>query len=414
MDTNDWSHLAVRELEELGNERAALREGRACAVKGEDEDRISEIGDRIDGLYARLNREAEQIAGDEPDFGSGFESGLESGLETAAQSHVEQAPRLPPPPPPPMTVPTLPIPKVSHHESGTAPERLRSVDTVVVQHPEGQSASPAANSSGESSSQSIGPDQEDPEAWLQDERLELRREFEKLKASKIQTHKAFHDASQALDGQTQEFDRVNSQAEAAKAALFRFEQARAQMKAQLALAREELDAQKEHERQVRAALAAMETRVRAEAKLLKSLDLLRGRIDSAQSALVSTTASAEQEKADMAKMVEEALVSAERATRQAEEMRDAAERAHQRAQQAIAHAQEVETRSEVREQELDRVIDGLEGQIVGLTHEQSGIEQELEELRSGNVDNTESPSLNLVNESEKASDVDRSVLESSS
>lgn len=367
VENEEWATLAVRQLEELDCEREALCEGRASSTDGENERRISAIAASIDHIYARLNEQADQIA---------------------TQTDAGSPSPCPPPPPPSAGEPRL-LPERDEASEAKREVTLQtqsddeerealsifaqgSVDTVVVEHPEREKAAEDSEPTADS---------EGADAWLKDDRLELRDAFERLRKSDAMESAAFRSGTKDVEGKAEELERVSSQALAARAALARFEQAKSSMEAELKSAQAQLEAQRNKEREIKAALAAMETRVRAESKLLRSLDQIRSRMESAESALASATSSAEQEKADLAKSVEAALVAAERATRQAEEMRDAAERAHQRAQQAIGQAQEVETRSDVREQELDRIIDGLEGQLVGLSHEEAGIRQQLQELR---------------------------------
>lgn len=347
MGTQDWANEAVAQLESLEDERRAIHEKRASAVDGDNEGRLVAISKEVEALYAKLNTEAEQIAVQVVAVPA------DSGLALHQPALLAKSQTVPPPAPP--------------------PRRPRSIDTVVVEHP--ARAELSRNEQGAPHA-SLAPD-----AWMKDQRLQLRGAFESLEASRAQKSQAFEEASKSLEGQAQELAELKAQAQAARLALERFEETQASAESKMAAAQEQLAQRREQERQAKLELAAMEEKIRAEFKLLTGLDEVRERIENVTQALQGAVSSADQERALLTTSVDQALDAAERATRQAEEMRDAAERAHQRAQYAIAHAQEVETRSEVREQELSRIIDGLEGQMAGLTHEASSIEQQLQELR---------------------------------
>lgn len=344
--TQDWANMAVAELEALEDERMAIQEQRANAVDGNNERRLASISAEVDELYAKLNTQAEQIAGQVVDVPESHEAPADS---TPAEDVIPSPP--------------------------SRSRRPRSIDTVVVEYP----AKPGVELA--RAEQGSVPDVLEPDAWKHDERLQLRGAFEALEKSREENTRAFENAAKSLEGQAQELVELKAQAEAARLALQRFEETQASVESKLAAAQEQLAQRREQEARAKHDLAAMEAKVRSEYKLLVGLDKVRDRIESVERALKGAVSSADQERTVLATSVDQALDAAERATRQAEEMRDAAERAHQRAQQAIAHAQEVETRSEVREQELLRIIDGLEGQMVGLNHEKSSIEQQLQELR---------------------------------
>lgn len=339
-----WAKRAVAQLESLENERVAIHEQRAVALDGDNERRLDSIRQEVDALYARLNTEAEQIA---VQLESADALPILPPSNAAADSHPVSSAGPPPAPP---------------------ARRPGNIDTVVVEHPV-QAGGSVSN----------------PEDWMQDERLQLRGAFEALEQSRAQQRQAFEHASRSLEGQAQELAELKAQAEAARLTLQRFEETQANVESKLAAAQEALAKQREQEKRAKLDLAAMEAKVRTEFKLLVGLDKVRERIGSVERTLQGAVASADQERALLSTSVDQALDAAERATRQAEEMRDAAERAHQRAQQAIAHAQEVETRSEVREQELLRIIDGLEGQMAGLKHERASIEEQLQELRGSDA-----------------------------
>lgn len=405
MNKEVWAHTAVRHLEALAVERAALAEGRASAADGHSERRVCSIDDEIETLYAQLNAQAQEfcdaevpalVLEKEPALGrsgrSAREDEDEAAHDMANERELDRAEYAPAGARFAIAASSECLTDAERDGGSAFDAGSTQIDTVVVQYPadvalnlDSESGNeldlPSAGSSEPGPALSPLREGEGPDAWFEDERLELRGEFEALLESKAEKSEAFAQATKRLEGQAEEFDRIRSQAQAAKEALEHFEQARAEMQAQIELARQQLKEQQEQEKRARVALVAMEARLRAESKLLGDLDVIRAKIKNVQGVLESTVASAEQEKAALAQSVEDALVAAERATRQAEEMRDAAERAHQRAEQAIAHAQEVETRSDVREQELGRVIDGLECQISGLSHEESGVMQQLEELR---------------------------------
>lgn len=361
MGTQDWASQAVARLESLETERVAIQEQRATAIDGNNERRLDEISKTVEELYAKLNTEAEQIA-----------------------VQVESLPDPPAGPRPP-DLPDEGSPKKAAGPP-PPPRSPRSIDTVVVEHPaKSELHDPQSEFAAEGLPRNF-------ENWLEDERLQLRGAFQALEKSQVERSRASEDASKSLEGQAQELAELKAQAQAARLVLQRFEETQASVETRLAAAQERLAKRREQERQAKLDLATMEAKLRTEFKLLVGLDKIRERVGSVDRALKGAISTAEQERALLAKDVDQALDAAERATRQAEEMRDAAERAHQRAQQAIAHAQEVETRSEVREQEIVRVLDGLEGQMAGLKHERSSIEQQLQELRG---DEPESEALNV-------------------
>lgn len=366
MGTQDWANKAVSQLESLENERVAIHEARASSIDGDNERRLDTIRKEVDELYTKLNTEAEQIAGQVEAPLPSSRGSMESSLATSSPAPApSRAPSLPPPAP-------LPNRK----------ER-RNIDTVVVEHP---AQAEIASNLKLSSAQDDSPASAGMEdGWIEDDRLQLSGALKALEISQEEKTKAFEDASKTLEGQAQELAQLKAQAQAARLALQRFEASQASVESQLQAAQERLAQRREQEKRVRTERAAMEARVRTEFRLLVGLDKVRERIASVETTLQSAVSSAEQERARLSTSVDQALDAAERATRQAEEMRDAAERAHHRAQQAIAHAQDVETRSEVREQELARVIDGLEGQMAGLNHEKSSIEAQLQDLRADGV-----------------------------
>lgn len=355
MGTQDWANQAVAQLESLETERVAIQEQRANAVDGNNERRLGEINETVEELYAKLNTEAEQIAGQVESLPEPPAAPLPPGLPDG-----ESKRRAPGPPPPPRSP--------------------RSIDTVVVEHPaKSELEAQLAESEGEGLPGNL-------ENWIDDERLQLRGAFYALEKSQVETARAYVEASNRLEGQAQELAELKAQAQEARLVLQRFEETQASVETRLVAAQERLAQRREQEKQAKLDLATMEAKLRTEFKLLVGLDKIGERIGSVDRALKGAISTAEQERALLVKGVDQALDAAERATRQAEEMRDAAERAHQRAQQAIAHAQEVETRSEVREQEILRVLDGLEGQIAGLKHERSSIEQQLQELRGDGLE----------------------------
>lgn len=370
----DWANKAVARLESLEQERMAIQEHRASSVGGDNERRLDAISKEVDALYAKLNTEAEQIAVQ-------VETSPSSSKAEEDQDRSALLAKLGPPAPPPP-------PGLSSQSKGS-----RSIDTVVVEHRDNPAPEQSPSASEDDSADAAVGD-----AWLQDERLQLSGELKKLALTQVEKKRASEDAGKSLENQAQELVQLKAQAQAARLALRRVEETQASAESQLLVAQERLAQRREMEKRAKLDLAAMEAKVRTEFKLLAGLDKVQERISNLEQALQGAVSSAEQERASMANSVDQALDAAERATRQAEEMRDAAERAHHRAQQAIAHAQEVESRSEAREQELLRVIDGLEGQMAGLNHERTGIEEQLSELRRSDDqdgDDSETPASGL-------------------
>lgn len=441
VESEAWAKMAVHHLEELEAEGMALERGDACAMDGDQGSRLAAIAADVDRIYARLDHRAEQVAAhagvaakaslplpppppplrrSKSSARSTREQTLRGIVRPSSPEEVPSREKSPGeaataqdalPEPPSLALdstgdlskgrvetPLSVIEQASVRDiplAGTSPEQPASelaafaleldnmdsnndvlevatvnIDTVVVQHPQ------------EESTEIKKTPAEEEDEWLCDDRLELKETLAAMRQDREKSSQAFNEATRALVGQTQALDRLASQAEAAQAALERFQLAKDSVEAQVAAAREAVQLQRAQERQASLALAAMEARVRSESNLLQGLDRIQARIRSVESALESARGSAEQEKSLLSRDVEASLLAAEKATRQAEEMRDAAERAHQRAQQAIAHAQEVEAKSDRREQELRRVVDGLESQISGLRHEEDGVNQQLAEIRS--------------------------------